>query len=173
VVSEQAPRDILRCQELSMNDNAFREHILNLLNSGDAHQDFDSEVENMPAEIRGKRPAGGDHSPWELLEHMRIAQSDILRYSRGDADYVAVDFPKGYWPASPEPPNENAWDESVAKFRADRDAFAAIVNDESIDLFAKIPHGKATMLAQILLAADHNTYHLGQLVLVRKILTSD
>jgi len=156
-----------------MNDNAFREHILNLLNSGDAHQDFDSEVDNMAAEIRGKRPAGGDHSPWELLEHMRIAQSDILRYSRGDADYVAADFPKGYWPASPEPPSDAAWDESVAKFRADRDALAAIVNDESIDLFAKIPHGKATWLAQILLAADHNTYHLGQLVLVRKILTSN
>jgi hypothetical protein len=155
-----------------MNDTAFREHILNLLTSGDAHQDFDSEVSDMPAEIRGNRPAGGDHSPWELLEHMRIAQSDILRYSRGDADYVAVDFPKGYWPASPEPPSETEWDESVVKFRADRDAFAAIVNDESVDLFAKIPRGKATWLAQILLAADHNTYHLGQLVLVRKILKS-
>jgi hypothetical protein len=155
-----------------MNDKAFREHILNLLNSGDAHQDFDSEVENMPAEIRGKRPAGASHSPWELLEHMRIAQSDILRYSRGDANYVAVEFPQGYWPATPEPPSATAWDESVAKFRADRDALAAIVNDESIDLFASIPHGKATWLAQILLAADHNTYHLGQLVLVRKILTS-
>jgi hypothetical protein len=155
-----------------MNDNAFREHILNLLNSGDAHQDFDSEVESMPAAIRGKRPAGGPHSPWELLEHMRIAQSDILRYYRGDANYVAVEFPQGYWPASPEPPSDAAWDESVAKFRADRDALAAIVNDESIDLFAKIPHGKATWLAQILLAADHNTYHLGQLVLVRKIVTA-
>ncbi|MGA8807103.1 MAG: DinB family protein [Thermoanaerobaculia bacterium] len=156
-----------------MNDTAFREHIVNLLNSGDAHQDFDSEVEDMPVAIRGKRPAGGDHSPWELLEHMRIAQSDILRYSRGDADYVAAEFPKGYWPASQEPPSDAAWDESVAKFRADRDALAAIVNDESIDLFAAIPIGKATWLAQILLAADHNTYHLGQLVLVRKILTSN
>jgi hypothetical protein len=156
-----------------MNDDAFREHVLNLLNSGDAHQDFDSEVSNMSPEIRGKRPADAAHSPWELLEHMRIAQSDILRYSRGDADYVAVDFPKGYWPASPEPPSDAAWDESVAKFRADREAFAAIVNDDSIDLVAKIPHGKATWLAQILLAADHNTYHLGQLVLVRKILTSN
>jgi hypothetical protein len=103
---------------------------------------------------------------------MRIAQSDILRYSRGDANYVAVEFPQGYWPPTPEPPNASAWDESVAKFRADRDALAAIVNDESIDLFAKIPHGKATWLAQILLAADHNTYHLGQLVLVRKIVTA-
>jgi hypothetical protein len=155
-----------------MNDIAFREHIVNLLNSGDAHQDFDSEAENMPEEIRGKRPAGGPHSPWELLEHMRIAQSDILEYSRGDAGHVSPEFPRGYWPASPKPPNDAAWDESVARFRADRDALAAIVNDESVDLFAKIPHGKATMLAQILLAADHNTYHLGQLVLVRKILTS-
>src|SRR6058998_486928 len=101
-----------------MNEKAFREHILNLLNSGDAHQDFDSEVGNMPPEIRGKRPAGADHSPWELLEHMRIAQSDILRYSRGDADYVAAEFPQGYWPATPEPPSDSAWDESVAKFRA-------------------------------------------------------
>jgi hypothetical protein len=155
-----------------MNDMAFREHILNLLKSGDAHLDFDSEVQNMPAEIRGKRPAGASHSPWELLEHMRIAQSDILRYSRGDADYVAAEFPQGYWPASAEPPNDSAWDESVTKFRADRDAFAAIVNDESVDLFANIPTGNATWLAQILLAADHNIYHLGQLVLVRKILTS-
>ena len=153
-----------------MNDKAFREHILNLLHSGDAHQDFDSEVDNMPKEIRGKRPKGASHSPWELLEHMRIAQSDILRYSRGDADYVAVDFPQGYWPASPEPPSDSAWDESVSKFRADRDAFAAIVNDDSVELFAKIPTGNATWLAQILLAADHNTYHLGQLVLVRRML---
>jgi hypothetical protein len=159
-------------ESFAMNDKAFREHILNLLNSGDAHQNFDSEVESMPAEIRGKRPAGG-HSPWELLEHMRIAQSDILRYSRGDADYVAAEFPQGYWPASAEPPSNAAWDESVAKFRADRDAFAAIVNDESVDLFAKIPRGNATMLAQVLLAADHNIYHLGQLVLARKILTSE
>jgi hypothetical protein len=155
-----------------MNDKAFREHMLNLLNSGDAHQDFDSEVGNMPSEIRGKRPQGASHSPWELLEHMRIAQSDILRYSRGDADYVAAEFPQGYWPASPQPPSDSAWDESVAKFRADRDAFASIVNDESVDLFAKIPKGNATWLAQILLAADHNTYHLGQLVLVRKMVTS-
>jgi len=155
-----------------MNDKAFREHVLNLLWSGDAHRDLDSEVENMPAEIRGTRPAGADHSPWELLEHMRIAQRDILEYSTGDASHVSPEFPGGYWPATPEPPSGAAWDDSVARFRADRDALAAIVNDESVDLFARIPHGNATMLAQILLAADHNTYHLGQLVLVRKILTS-
>ena len=85
---------------------------------------------------------GAPHSPWELLEHMRIAQSDILEYSR-DAAHVSPEFPKGYWPASPEPPGETAWDESVAKFRADRAALSALVNDESLDLFAKIPRGTA------------------------------
>lgn len=102
---------------------------------------------------------------------MRIAQSDILEYSRGDATHVSPEFPKGYWPASPEPPGETAWDESVAKFRADRAALSEMVNDESFDLFDKIPHGTATLLAQLLLVADHNTYHLGQLVLVRRMLT--
>ena len=152
------------------NANPIREYVLALIHSGDAHQDFDSAVDEVPPALRGTRPAGSPHSPWELLEHMRIAQSDILHYSR-DPKHVSPDFPKGYWPSSPEPPSENAWDESVARFRADREAYAAIVNDDSIDLFAKIPHGTTTLLAQILLAADHNTYHLGQLVLVRRMLT--
>jgi hypothetical protein len=152
--------------------NPLREHVLALLTSGDAHQDFDSAVDGVPSAKRGQRPAGASHSPWELLEHMRIAQSDILEYSRGDATHVSPDFPSGYWPASPEPADENAWDESVAKFRADRDALAAMVSDESFDLFAKIPRGSATWLAQVLLAADHNTYHLGQLVFVSKMLMS-
>ena len=152
------------------NANPIREYVIALINSGDAHQDFDSAVDEIPPALRGKRPASSPHSPWELLEHMRIAQSDILEYSR-DAKHVSPDFPKGYWPSSPEPPSETAWDESVARFRADREAMAAMVNDDSIDLFAKIPHGTATLLAQILLTADHNTYHLGQLVLVRRMLT--
>jgi hypothetical protein len=105
-----------------------------------------------------------------MLEHVRIAQSDILEYTR-DAKHVSPEFPQGYWPASPEPPNDSAWDASVAAFRADRDAFSALVNDEATDLFAKIPHGKATLIGQLVLAADHNTYHLGQLVLVRRMLS--
>jgi hypothetical protein len=153
------------------NTNALREHLLALLNSGDAHQDFDSAIADVPSAARGKRPAGSPHSPWELLEHMRIAQSDIFEYSRGDATHVSPEFPNGYWPATPEPPGETAWDESVAKFRADRAALSALVSDESLDLFAKIPRGTATWLAQLLLVADHNTYHLGQLVLVRRMLT--
>jgi hypothetical protein len=154
-----------------MNDEALREHLAGLIKSGDAHQDFDSAVDEVPVAMRGKRPAGAPHSPWELLEHMRIAQSDILEFSR-DAAHVSPKFPDGYWPASQEPPSQSAWDESVASFRADRAALTAIVNDQSTDLFAKIPHGNATWIAQLLLVADHNTYHLGQLVLVRRMLTA-
>jgi uncharacterized damage-inducible protein DinB len=154
------------------NDSALREHFLNLLNSGDAHQDFDSAVDDVPAALRGKRPAGVPHSAWELLEHVRIAQTDILEYSL-NAVHVSPEFPDGYWPPSPEPPSETAWDESVAKFRATRAAITALVSDESTDLFAKIPQGTATLLAQLLLIADHNTYHLGQLVLVRRMLTEE
>jgi hypothetical protein len=151
--------------------SALREHIAELLDGGHAHQDFDSAVAEVPKAARGERPAGVPHSPWELLEHMRIAQWDILEYARGDDTHVSPDFPSGYWPPSPQPPNDAAWDESVAKFRADRAALVAMVNDESFDLLAEIPRGGAVWLAKILLAADHNTYHLGQLVLVRRMLT--
>jgi hypothetical protein len=150
--------------------NALREQLVALLKSGHAHQDFDSAIDEVPVAVRGKRPAGSPHSPWELLEHMRIAQSDILEYSR-DATHVSPEFPKGYWPATPEPPTESAWDESVARFRADRAAFSALISDESTDLFGKIPHATANLLRELLHAADHNSYHLGQLVLVRRMLT--
>jgi hypothetical protein len=153
-----------------MSDAIFRDHLLALLNSSHAHQDFDSAIDDVPAAVRGNRPAGSPHSPWELLEHIRIAQWDILEYSR-DAKHVSPEFPKGYWPATPEPPTESAWDESVARFHADRDAFSTIVKDESIDLFAKIPHANGSFADKVILTADHNTYHLGQLVLVRRMLT--
>jgi hypothetical protein len=149
---------------------ALREQLVALLKSGHAHQDTDSALDDVPAAMRGKRPAGAPHSPWELLEHMRIAQWDIFKYSI-DPKHVSPKFPEGYWPASPEPPTESAWDESVANFRADRDAFSAWIRDESTDLFTKIPHGNANPLAKLLLTADHNTYHLGQLVLVKRMLT--
>jgi len=152
-----------------MSDKIIREHLLSLLNGGDAHQDIDSAIDEIPAAVRGKRPTGSPHSPWELLEHIRIAQADILEYSQ-DPKHVSPEFPKGYWPATPEPPTESAWDESVASFRDTRAAVSAIARDESKDLYARIPHGTANWLAQILLIADHNTYHLGQLVLLRRML---
>ena len=152
------------------NDTSLRDHLLKLLDSGDAHLRFDDAVKDFPVELRGKRPAGGPHSPWELLEHLRIAQSDLLEFSR-DASYVSPTFPDGYWPTSEAPPNDAAWDESVASFRKDQQAFAELLRDGSIDLHQRIPHGTGqTVLREILVTVDHNAYHLGQLVTVRAIL---
>jgi hypothetical protein len=155
-----------------LNDKSLRQHLLDLLHGGNAHADFDQAVEKLPANLRGVRPQGAEHSPWEILEHLRIAQWDILEFSR-DPHHKSPEFPAGYWPAKPEPPNEQAWDMSVSAFRKDMKALCALVADESTDLFAKIPHGDGqTVLREALLTADHNAYHLGQLVLVRKLLGS-
>jgi len=153
-----------------LNDKSLRQHLLDLLHGGNAHADFEQTIEKLPANLRGVRPQGAEHSPWEILEHLRIAQWDILEFSR-DPHHKSPEFPAGYWPAKPEPPNEQAWDKSVSAFRKDMKALCALVADESTDLFAKIPHGDGqTVLREALLTADHNAYHLGQLVLTRKLL---
>src|SRR4051812_5739487 len=152
------------------NDKALRKHLLSLLNGGNAHLDFDSAIKNFPAALRGKRPKGSPHSPWEILEHMRLAQWDILEFTR-DPKHVSPDFPDGYWPSTPEPPNNKAWNKSAGAFRADLKAISDLVANKSTDLFAPIPHGDGqTILREALLVADHNAYHLGQLVLLRRIL---
>ena len=152
------------------NDAALRQHIVDLLNGGNAHATFDQSVKDMPAALRGKIPKGAEHSPWQLLEHLRIAQWDILEFSR-DPHHKSPKWPEGYWPAKPEPPDEKAWDKRVRAFRKDLKALSAMATDGSIDLFAKIPHGDGqTVLRELLLAADHNAYHLGQLILVRRLL---
>ncbi len=152
------------------NDASLRDHLLTLLDSDNAHLRFDDAVKDFPAELRRTRPAGGPHSPWELLEHLRITQWDILEFSR-DASHVSPTFPEGYWPSSEGPPTDTAWDESVAAFRRDRQALAELLGDTSIDLHQRIPHGTGqTVLREILLTADHNAYHLGQLVTVKRIL---
>ncbi len=152
------------------NDQSLRDHLLTLLDSDNAHLKFDDAVKDFPAELRGKRPAGGPHSPWELLEHLRITQWDILEFTR-DASHLSPEFPAGYWPTSEAPPSESAWDESVASFRNDRRSLTELLADASIDLHQRIAHGSGqTILREILLTADHNAYHLGQLVTVRRIL---
>lgn len=151
-------------------EKALREHVVKLLRGGDAHADFDAAVKDMPAEQRGKRPKGAEHSPWELLEHLRIAQWDILEFSR-DAKHQSPKFPQGYWPKGAQPPDDKAWDKSVAAFRKDLQSMCDLVANESTDLLAKIPHGDGqTVLREALMLADHNAYHLGQLVLVRRLL---
>ena len=152
------------------NISALRKQLVETLRSSHAHADFAQSVKDFPAEARGKRPEGGPHSPWELLEHMRIAQWDILEFSR-NGKHESPKWPEGYWPRSPEPPDGKAWDRSVQQFRQDTDTFCKLIEDESNDLFAKIPHGDGqTLLREALLAADHNAYHLGQLVLARRML---
>jgi len=151
-------------------DKALREHLLNLLNGGHAHADFSAAIRNLPAAARGMRPKGTEHSPWEILEHMRIAQWDILEFSR-DSKHESPDWPGGYWPASAAPPNEKAWDKSVRALRRDLKAMCDLVADPSTDLFAPIPHGDGqTILREALVLADHNAYHLGEMVLVRRLL---
>jgi hypothetical protein len=152
------------------NDKALRKHLLFLLKEEGAHQGFDAVVKDFPAELRGERPQGAAHSPWEVLEHLRIAQWDIVEFTRS-SKHVSPKFPDGYWPADAAPPNGKAWDKSVAAFRADLKTMADIVADESIDLFAKIAHGDGqTVLREALVLADHNAYHLGEMVVLRRLL---
>ena len=152
------------------NDASLRQHLVSLLKDGNAHATFDDAVKDMPVELRGKRPKGAEHSAWEVLDHLRITQWDILEFSR-DASHKSPDWPKGYWSATPEPPDDKAWDKSVNAFRKDLKAMCDLVADKSTDLFAKIPHGDGqTILREALLTADHNAYHLGELVLVRRLL---
>ncbi|PYT18281.1 MAG: ABC transporter [Acidobacteria bacterium] len=152
------------------NDKALREHLLYLLKGGGAHVDFDGAIKGLPAALRGKKPRGAPHSPWEILELMRIAQWDILEFSR-DSKHVSPDFPGGYWPKTQSPPNPGAWTKSVRAFRTDLEAMCKLVSDESTDLIERIPHGDGqTVLREALLVADHNAYHLAEMVLVRRLL---
>jgi DinB superfamily len=151
-------------------DAALRQQLMELMKGGNAHVDYKKSLEDFPAELRGKRPKSAPHSPWELLEHMRIAQWDILEFSR-NGDHKSPEWPSGYWPATPEPPDPKAWDRTVHGFCQDLEAMCALIKDEKSDLYAPIPHGSGqTLLREALLVADHNAYHLGQLVLVRRIL---
>ncbi|MGO9403432.1 MAG: DinB family protein [Terriglobales bacterium] len=152
------------------NDKALRQHLLNMLKGSDAHVDLDTATKNVPANLRGERPTGAEHSPWEVLEHLRITQWDILEFSR-KPNHKSPEFPGGYWPSAQVPPNEKAWDQSVQAFRKDLEALCELVADESTDLLATVPNGDSqTVLREALLAADHNAYHLGELVLLRRLL---
>ena len=152
------------------NDKALRQQLVKLLEGGDAHATFDQAIADLPANLRGKRAPGAEHSPWELVEHLRIAQWDILEFSR-DAKHKSPEFPQGYWPSSPEPASEAAWEKSVKSFHHDLKQMCDLVSNEKTDLFAPIPHGDGqTILREALLTADHNAYHIGQLVLVRRLL---
>ncbi len=140
------------------------------LQRGGAHSTLDDVAGGVRPEARGKRPEGVDHSPWELLEHIRIAQRDILEFCR-NPDYEEMAWPEAFWPEEPAPPTEDAWDASVGFCRADRRALADLVEDPETDLAAPIPWGEGqTILREALLAADHNAYHVGQMATVARLL---
>src|SRR5579864_6434598 len=151
-------------------DDALRHHVLELLRGGHAHADLDSALANFPPKLRGKKLKGGGHTAWQLLEHIRIGQWDILEFSR-NAKHVSPKWPEGYWPKTEAPASAAAWNKSVQQFRDDRKALEEIVANPKIDLFAPLPWGDGqTILREALLVADHNAYHLAQLVDVRRML---
>src|SRR5438046_1504683 len=146
----------------------LRAHVNNVLLMKGAHLTFREALADFPAALRGKKPRGAPHTAWQLLEHMRLAQEDILDFSR-NPKYQERKFPDDYWPAAQAPPSEEAWDRSVKQFEKDLKAMQKLIADASHDgLFAKIPHGQGqTLLREALLVADHNAYHLGQFVFLR------
>ncbi len=154
--------------ENKTHDQSLRDHLIELLNSRSAHLDFDRAIKGLPSELRGRKAPGLPHTVWQLVEHLRIAQEDILDFSR-NPDYKAPKWPDDYWPATEAPPSEEAWDQSVEAFHRDLQAMKDLVLDPGTDLFATIPWGKSqTILREALLVADHNAYHVGQIVMVRQ-----
>jgi hypothetical protein len=149
---------------------ALRKQLIETLKGGGAHASFDDVVPDIPAKLRGQKPKGFPHSPWMLLEHLRLAQDDILEFC-GNPKYVAPKWPEGYWPKSAAPPDDKAWDRSVASFRKALKQIEDLVRNKDTDLVAKIPWGDGqTTLREVLLVADHNAYHVAQVVDVRRLL---
>jgi hypothetical protein len=152
------------------NGKQLREHLIYLLNGGGAHARFDDAVKNMPEELRGAKPNELPHTAWMLLEHLRLAQWDILEFCR-NAKHASPKWPEGYWPKTEAPPSAPAWNKSVQQFRKDLKAMQDLVANPKTNLYARIPWGDGqTILREVLLLADHNAYHLGQLVDVRRLL---
>jgi DinB family protein len=152
------------------NPDPLRKQLVELLRMEGAHLSFDDAVADFPVKLRGIKPRGAPHTPWQLLEHLRIAQWDILDFSRNPA-YQEMKWPDDYWPKTEAPPDAAAWDKSIEQFRRDLKAIEELVSDAGTDLTARIPHGTGqTLLREVLLVADHNSYHIGQLVFVRKML---
>jgi hypothetical protein len=151
-------------------DEVLRQQLAKIIDWNEAHADFHAAVDDFPAKLRGRVPEGFPYSAWQLLEHIRLALWDIVEFSR-DARHKSPKWPEGYWPKTAAPPSNDAWNKSVKAVVESVEAMRKLVTDPSRDLFTPLPHGTGqTLLREALLAADHNAYHLGQLVLLRKAL---
>ena len=154
-------------------DKSLRDHLLYLLRGGGAHLKFEDLVADFPLELVNRKMAGVPYTPWQVLEHLRIAQWDILEFSR-DARHQSPEFPQGYWPPAEAVADAAQWNESIRAFQADLKQLEELVADPAIDLFAAIPHGDGqTILREALLVADHNAYHLGALAIMKRSLNSE
>jgi hypothetical protein len=157
-------------KKVTPDERSLRQQVLDLLAGGSAHAGFDDVMSGLPAKLRGRKPRGLPHTAWMLVEHMRIAQRDILEFSR-NPNYFSPHWPDGYWPPQQAPPSAAAWVGSIKKFRQDLKAMQALVKNPNTDLFARLPWGEGqTILREALLIADHNAYHLAQLVDLRRLL---
>ena len=153
-----------------MDDAAVRDHLRRLLDWEDAHVNFDTAVAGIPVKLRGTKPKGSPYSPWQLIEHLRVTQYDILDFCRNPR-YKELDWPDDYWPSTASPSSASAWEKSLRQFRHDRKALQQLAMDTTLDLGSRIPHGSGqTYLRELILAADHAAYHIGELVLVRRLL---
>jgi hypothetical protein len=162
---QRCPRGI---KDRMPHHTALRAHLVKLLDWSDAHATFDDAVKDIAPKLRGAVPDGWEYSAWQLVEHLRIAQEDILEFCVAER-YKEMKWPDYYWPKSPAPPNDAGWDASIAAYRRDREALKKLAADPAIDLLAVVPHGKSqTYLREILLVVDHNAYHVGQLIALRK-----
>ena len=151
-------------------DQSLRNHLRKLLIGRQAHVQAEEALTGVPFALQGTRPEEAEHTPWEVLEHLRIAQWDILEFSR-DAQHVSPGFPEGYWPEAATPPGEPAWGESCGRFKTDLLEMVGLATDPTRDLITPFPHGSGqTLLREALLIADHNAYHLGEMVLLRRVL---
>jgi len=150
----------------------LRRHVVELLAGRNAHIDIDGALKGLPAKLRGVKPKGSEHTAWQLIEHIRIAQWDILEFSR-NPKHVSPAWPEGYWPKTEAPPSAAAWNKSIKQVHADLKTMQKLVESKKSDLFRPIPHGSGqTLLREALLVADHNAYHVGQLVLLRRLLSA-
>jgi hypothetical protein len=153
-------------------DRALRDRLVRLLRSEDAHVGLERALEGLPGEHRGVKPPGQPHTIWRLLEHLRVAQWDILEFSRR-ADHVSPPWPAGYWPAADAPASEAEWEGAIERYARDLDAFCALLRDPAVDLHTPFPWGSGQdLLREALVLADHQAYHLGQIVLLRQLLGS-
>ena len=151
-------------------DAAIREQLISLLQGGNAHATFEQAIEKFPTKLRGVKPGNLPYSAWQLLEHLRIAQWDILEFSR-DKKHKSPDWPSGYWPNAEAPPSSAAWEKSIRQFQSDLKEMEKLVKDPKTDLYSNIPHGDGqTILREALLVADHNAYHIAEIVVLRRVL---